>query len=283
MSKIENQYTTIITPDRKLFELNIKDILRYKDLYSMFVRKDVVTVYKQTVLGPIWFFVQPIFTTLIYILVFNRIAKIPTSGIPPVLFYMSGIVIWNYFSESFNMTSKTFKENADLFGKVYFPRIIVPLSKITSGLIKFLIQLLLFFGFYVYFLVKGEVTLNLGPSILLVPFLLIIMAGLGMGAGLVFTSLTAKYRDLTFLLQFGVQLLMYATPVIYPLSSVPDSMRGYITNNPITGVVENFRSVFLGSDLQLNLLVYSSVFMILLLFFGLLVFNKTEKSFMDTV
>jgi lipopolysaccharide transport system permease protein len=243
----------------------------------------VVTVYKQTVLGPIWFFVQPIMTMLVYIVVFGNIAGIPTDGIPKPLFYLSGIIIWNYFSECFLKTSDTFTVNQDMFGKVYFPRLIMPLSKVVSGLIKFFIQFILFLVLYLYFLVDG-VPVQLGFELLLVPYFIVLMALLGLGFGLIFTSMTTKYRDLKFLIQFGVQLLMYATPIIYPMSEIPEKIRYFIFFNPLSHIVEGFKLAFLGQgSLTTSGLLYSSACTLIVLIVGILIFNKTEKTFVDTV
>jgi lipopolysaccharide transport system permease protein len=250
----------------------------------MFVRRDIVTVYKQTILGPIWYFLQPLLTMLVYVVVFANIAGISTDGIPQALFYLSGIIIWNYFSECFMQTSDTFSQNQDMFGKVYFPRLILPLSKVVSGLIKFFIQFLLFVGFYLYFLIIGT---EIAPNIMFlitVPLLLIQMAALGLGLGLIFTSLTTKYRDLKFLVQFGVQLLMYATPIIYPISTIPDKFKIYILLNPLSHIVETFKLAVLGKgEFLVGSMIYSLCFTLVILLIGILIFNKTERSFMDTV
>ncbi|TRX50210.1 ABC transporter permease [Fulvivirga sp. M361] len=275
----------VIQPKRGWLEVNFRELWRYRDLLYMFVKRDVITIYKQTVLGPIWFVIQPILTAAIFILVFGNIAGISTDGQPKVLFYLSGIVVWNYFSESFSTTSKTFIENANVFGKVYFPRLIVPFSKVVSGLIKFLIQFAFFFAIYLYFLVGVDDT-NIKPNegLLVLPLLILIMALLGLGLGIIFSALTTKYRDLTFLIQFGVQLLMYATPVIYPVSTIPEKYKKFIMANPMTSVVEGFRYAFLGTgDLNWYGLSYSLVFTLITLFFGIIIFNRVEKNFMDTV
>ena len=280
---MDREWDLIIKPQSGLFTLNLQDLYRYKDLLFMFVKRDVITVYKQTILGPIWFIVQPILTTAIFMLVFGNIAGISTDGLPQPLFYLSGIVIWNYFAEVFNTTSKTFIENANIFGKVYFPRLILPLAKVVSGLIKFLIQFVFFMVLFTYFYLKGSV---IQPSIyiLITPLLVLIMAGLGLGFGIIFTSLTTKYRDLVFLIQFGVQLLMYATPIIYPVSTVPEKYRVWIMINPVSSIVESFRFAFLGTgDFSWMHLGYSFGFMICLLFAGILIFNRVERTFMDTV
>lgn len=273
----------VITGKKSLFTLQLTDIWRYRDLLYMLVKRDFVVMYKQTILGPIWFFIQPILTAIVYIIVFTRIARISTDGIPPILFYLGGTIIWNYFQECFNNTSTTFIQNANLFGKVYFPRIVVPLSKVISGLLKFFIQFFLFIGIYIFFLAKGY-PLSPNRVIFYLPIMILIMGLLGLGLGIIFTSFTTKYRDLVYLIQFGVQLLMYATPVIYPLSSVPEKYRALILANPMTCVIEGFRTGFLGKgdfepyQLAIGLIVTTFIFIV-----GLAVFNYTEKDFMDTV
>lgn len=278
-----SDWTTIIEPQRSLFHINFKEIWRYRDLLQMFVRRDVVTIYKQTILGPIWFLVQPIMTTLIYMLVFGRIAQISTDGTPQILFYLAGITIWNYFSETFNATSKTFRENENIFGKVYFPRLIMPLSKVVGGLIKFGIQFSLFLAIFLYLWWQGA-DVNPNAAIFLMPVLLIMMAGYGLGAGIIFTSLTAKYRDLNFLLTFIVQLMMYASAVIFPVSSVPEKYQQLILLNPFVHIIEAFKYMFLGKGYVSFLgLGYAGVLMVILLVIGVLVFNKTERDFVDTI
>ena len=276
-------WTFEIKPKSSLFDVNLKELWQYRDLLFMFVKRDIVTVYKQTVLGPIWFFVQPIMTMFVYIFVFGNIAGLSTDGLPKALFYLSGIIMWNYFAEAFNSTSDTFTLNANIFGKVYFPRLIVPMSKIVSGLIKFIIQYGLFLAVYTYYLISGS---DVHPNwwILLTPYLIVLMAGLGLGFGLIFTSLTTKYRDLKFLIQFGVQLVMYATPIIYPLSSVEGKLRTLMNYNPFAHIIETFKYAYLGTgEFSLKGIAYASVVMIVVLVSGVLIFNKTEKSFMDTV
>ena len=280
------QYDLHIRPKRHAFDINFKEIWDYRDLLGMFVKRDVITVYKQTVLGPIWFVLQPILTTVIYIVVFGNIAKVSTDGIPMILFYLAGIVIWNYFSEAFNTTAKTFTENANIFGKVYFPRLIMPLSKVVSGLIKFGIQLLFFLVVFAWYLFTGNGVVTPNATLLLLPVYVLIMAGLGLGAGIIFTSLTTKYRDLTFLLTFGVQLLMYATPVIYPISTLTQGSKIWmaIMANPLTPLVEGFKYAFLGKGyFSWMALGYSAVFTIVLLVVGIVIFHRTERNFIDTV
>ena len=279
------EFDLLIRPKRHAFDINFKEIWQYRDLLRMFVKRDVITVYKQTVLGPTWFVVQPILTTVIYMVVFGNIAKISTDGQPMALFYLSGIVIWNYFAESFNQTSDTFIQNANIFGKVYFPRLIMPLSKVTSGLIKFFIQLTFFLAVYAYFLIRGEASVNPNWTLALLPVYILIMAMMGMGAGILFTSMTTKYRDLKFLITFGVQLLMYATPVIYPMSTIPEGMmKKFIMANPLSPIVESFKYAFLGSgEFSWQALGYSATFTTVLLVVGIVVFHKTERNFIDTV
>lgn len=277
------QWDLVIRPRRSIFQIDIKAIWEYRDLLAMFVKRDIVVVYKQTILGPLWFFIQPIMTTLIYIIVFGRIAQISTDGVPMILFYLSGIIMWNYFSECFNITAKTFTENAGIFGKVYFPRLIMPLSKVISGLIKFGIQFGLFLIVYFYFLFHTE-SIHPNISLLLVPYLIVLMALLGLGFGIIFTSLTTKYRDLNFLISFGVQLLMYATPVIYPVSAIPEKYKLYILANPMTPIIEAFKHAFLGTGyLNTGSLLYATAFTTVILLMGVIIFNKTEQNFIDTV
>ncbi|UXX81114.1 ABC transporter permease [Reichenbachiella carrageenanivorans] len=279
----DSNWDTIILPERGLLDIHFREIWKYRDLLRMFVKRDFVTYYKQTILGPLWFFIQPIFTTLTYMLVFGNVAKISTDGMPQILFYMSGVTAWNYFSECFNKTSTVFKDNQAIFGKVHFPRLITPLSIVISNLVKFAIQLLLFISILAYYLWTGS-TVQPNMALLLTPVLILLMAALGLGAGMIITSLTTKYRDLVFLLQFGIQLLMYATPVIYPLSTIPDKYQWIIMANPMSGIIETFRYAFLGSG-QLNwqLLGYDAFITVVILIAGILVYNKTERSFMDTV
>lgn len=274
----------VIKPQSSLLEIPWKDLWRYRDLWRMFVKRDVITVYKQTILGPLWYVVQPILTTLMFMLVFGRIAGLSTDGVPQILFYLAGVTIWNYFAESFNTTSKTFVENASIFGKVYFPRLIMPLAKVTSGLIKFGIQFVLFLCIYFYFILSGNEAVQPNTYILLTPIWVLLMAGLGLGFGIIFTSLTTKYRDLTFLITFGVQLLMYATPVIYPASSVPEKYQSLIMANPLAHILEGFKYAYLGAgSFSWQGIGYASGFTIIVLMVGILIFNKTEKSFIDTV
>jgi len=275
----------VIEPRSNIFRLHFKEVWRYKYLLWMFVKRDLVSVYKQTILGPIWFFIQPILTTITYMVVFGGIAKISTDGLPPMLFYLAGITIWNYFAETLSATSSTFVTNASIFGKVYFPRLVLPLSKVISGLIKFAIQFLLFAITWIYFFVKGTAITPDIPGILVItPVVLIIMGGLGLGMGLILSALTTKYRDLAFLISFGIQLGMYATPVIYPLSSITSKYKWLIVANPMSPLIEAFRKVYLGAgELRVSALLYSSFSMVVILLIGVIIFNRVEKTFMDTV
>ncbi|MFN8317002.1 MAG: ABC transporter permease [Chitinophagales bacterium] len=286
MNNKENitQWTEVIEPKRSLFDVNIKEIWHYRDLILLFVRRDFVSQYKQTILGPIWLFIQPLFTTVTFLFVFNKIAKISTDGINPTLFYLSGITMWNYFADCLTKTSNTFLSNAGVFGKVYFPRLVTPISIVISSLIKLSIQLLLLASVYLFFFSTGEQTFSINATIVLLPIYLLIMAVLGFGIGIILSSLTTKYRDLSYLLTFGVQLLMYATPVIYPLNSTAGRLRKIIELNPTTSIIENFRySVFSQGEFRLEGMIYAALFSLGIVFIGILFFNQVEKSFMDTV
>lgn len=278
-----DQWTEIIKPKTSLLDLRLGEVWRYRDLVAMFVRRDFIANYKQTILGPVWFFVQPLLTTITFMIIFGRVAQISTDGMPAMAFYLSGITIWNYFAQTFTATSSTFTSNASIFGKVYFPRLALPLSIVISNLIRFVIQLALFLVVWVYYLIKDP-AIQPNWTIALVPVLLVIMGLLSLGLGMIFSSLTTKYRDLSMLLSFGVQLLMYATPVIYPLSKIPEKYKWVILANPLSSIVGTFRYAFLGSGtFSWGMLGYSLAFTIIALFTGIVVFNKVEKSFMDTV
>ena len=280
----ENDWDLIITPNRRLLDINLIDIVRYRDLLFLFIKRDLTTFYKQTILGPLWFFIQPFISTIIFSFIFNRIAKIPTEEIPPYLFYMSGIIAWNYFSDCLTTTSNTFTSNANIFGKVYFPRIIIPLSKVISGLSKFFIQFILFMGLYFYYYFIGNQSIDLNFNLIFIPLLIFQMGLLGQGLGMIITSLTTKYRDLSYLLNFGIQLLMYASPIVYPLSIVPEKYRVIIISNPMTPIIEIFRNALLGTGKIDLFMLFHSLFTTFILFIvGLLIFNKVEKTFIDTV
>ncbi len=281
--KQNENWTEVIEPRTHFLDLHLKDVWRYRDLLMLFVRRDFVATYKQTILGPVWFFLQPVLTTLTFTLVFGKIAGISTDGLPMVLFYLAGITLWNYFSECLNRTATVLKDNAPIFGKVYFPRLVMPLSIIVSNLVKLAIQFALFLCFWGYFLGTSSVV-HPNVLMLLFPLLVIIMGGLGLGFGLVITAMTTKYRDLIFLLTFGVQLLMYATPVIYPLSTIGEKYKIFILANPMTSIIETFRYSFLGTGtFSWMMLGYSFLFMLVVMFFGVIIFNRVERSFMDTV
>jgi len=283
VKKEDERWEETIKPKSGLLEIDLHEIWRYKDLLFMFVKRDIVTFYKQTILGPLWFFIQPLFTTLMFMVVFGRMAGISTSGIPGGLFYMAGILCWNYFADCLNRTSTTFKDNQNIFGKVYFPRVVVPLSIMISNLVRFGIQFILFMAFYAYYLWQGA-TLHPNWGVLLFPFLVVMMAFLALGFGMIISSLTTKYKDLMFLVQFGVQLWMYATPIIYPLSTIPEKYRWIVAANPMTAIVETFKFGFLDQQpLYTGYLLYSAVFTLFILTLGILVFNKVEKGFMDTI
>lgn len=285
LSDTSEEWDLVIEPRSSIFQLQLKDVWRYKYLLLMFVKRDLVSVYKQTILGPVWFFIQPILTTATYVIIFSNIAQISTDGLPPVVFYLAGISIWNYFAETLNATSNTFTANASIFGKVYFPRLVLPLSKIFSGLIKFCIQFLLFALVLLYYLFKGAaVHPDITGILVVTPIVMFIMAGLGLSLGLILSALTTKYRDLAFLISFGIQLGMYATPIIYPISSITSKYKVLIKANPMSSLVEAFRNVFLGKgELSWPWLGYSFVVMVVLLLLGTVIFNRVEKTFMDTV
>lgn len=276
-------WTLIIRPKKRLLDLDLKGLWRYRDLWYMYVRRDIVTLYKQTILGPLWFLIQPVLTTVMYMFVFGGLAKISTDGAPQPLFYLSGIMLWNYFSDSFNVSSNVFTSNAGVFGKVYFPRLVVPLAGLTSNLVKMLIQLLLFILVYVGYRIAG-VQLPLRPALLLFPFLVLLLAFHALSWGLIISSVTSKYRDLKFLVSFGLQLFMYATPIIYPLSVADGRIRLALELNPLTPVFEAFKYGCLGcGSLSWSGLLYSTVFMCVTLFLSVIVFNRVERNFMDTV
>ena len=277
------EWTEIIEPRTNLLDLGLKDVWRYRDLVMLFVRRDFVSTYKQTILGPIWFFIQPLLTTITFIVIFGNVAQLSTDGLPMLAFYLAGVTIWNYFAQTLTATSSVFTANAAIFGKVYFPRLTMPLSIVISNLIRFGIQFGLFLMAWLYYLIIGS---SIQPNlyILLTPVLIIQMGLLSLGLGMIFSALTTKYRDLAMLLTFGVQLLMYATPVIYPLSSIPEKYKWLILANPMSSIVETFRYGFLGSGtFSWAYLGYSLVVTVVILVIGIITFNKVQKSFTDTV
>jgi lipopolysaccharide transport system permease protein len=284
MHNIEENWDLIIEPQASVFKIDFKEIWRYRDLLRMFIKREIVQFYKQTILGPLWFFIQPLLTTIVFTVIFGNIAKIPTDGKPQILFYLSGVILWNYFADVLNNTAATFRENAQLFGKVYFPRIISPASKAISNLLKLGIQFVLFLVIYIYFWLSGKITFNISWSILFLPFLILVLLNLGMGLGLIVTAMTVKYKDLIFLITFGVQLLMYATPVIYSLKTIEGSaFYPYVAYNPLSPVIEIFRNSILGGEISLGMMLYSFLVSFLVFGLGLFVFNKTEKTFIDTI
>lgn len=274
-----------IKPKSSLFDLNLREVWRYRDLMLLFVRRDFVAQYKQTILGPLWHLIQPVLTTIMFLLVFGKIANIPTDGIEPVLFYMSGITIWNYFSTCLTNTSNTFVANAGIFGKVYFPRLVIPLSVVISNIVRLGIQMALLVFMMLWYAAFENTSLHLGWSLLLLPMLILLMAGIGLGLGIIISSLTTKYRDFTVLISFAVQLLMYATPIAYPLSYLHGKSFGlFIEWNPLSAVVEGFRySLFGTGGFELSALSYPFVFMLFVLLIGTMIFSKVERTFMDTV
>lgn len=282
----KTEWTTIIKPREKLWRLDLKELWRYRDLCSLFVQRNITTQYKQTILGPLWFIIQPLITMVMYMVVFGGIAKISTDGLPQPLFYLGGICLWQYFSECLNKTAATFTENTGIFGKVYFPRLIVPLSTVISNLLRFGIQFVLFiitYAIYQLWITPGQIHTN-GYALLL-PLLVVMLAGLALGFGILFSSLTTKYRDLQLLLTYFVSLWMYATPIIYPLSTITNEKLHFLMSlNPLTGIVEAFKYGFLGAgEFSWGLLAYSFTFMIALLTIGIVVFNRIQRTFMDTV
>lgn len=279
----QENWSMVLKPKKSLFEINLAELWQYRDLITMFVKRDFVAKFKQTILGPLWFIIQPLLTTLMFVVVFGNIAGIPTDGIPQVLFYMTGIVGWNYFSTCLNDTSQTFIKNASIFGKVYFPRLAMPISIVISNLVSFVIQFVFLLLFLAYFILKGTDVMP-GIEVLLIPFLVLLIAGLGLGFGIIISSLTTKYRDLVHLITFGVTLWMYATPIIYPMSGIPEKYRAWVMANPMTPIVETFKTALLGvGEVNYLSLLYSFAFTVVLLAVGILIFNKVERTFMDTV
>lgn len=273
----------VIRPHRTWLDLRLCELWQARELVMLFVWRDFVSLYKQTILGPLWYLIQPLLTTITFTVIFGRIARLSTDGLPQMLFYMAGTVIWSYFAACLTKTSTTFITNANLFGKVYFPRLTVPLSIMVSNLVTFAIQLGLFLAFVAYFALAGA-AIRPNLWILYTPLLVLVMAGLGLGFGIIISSLTTRYRDLQHLVTFGVQLLMYATPVVYPLSTVSGKLRWLILANPMTPIVEGFRYAFLGAGtVDGGHLLYSVTFMIVVFLIGILIFNQVERTFMDTV
>lgn len=287
----EEKWTTVIKPKDKLLDFNLKELWRYRDLISLFIKRNIITQYKQTVLGPLWFIVQPALSVIMYMIVFGGIAGIPTDGVPKPLFYLAGTCMWQYFADCLTKTSNTFVDNAGIFGKVYFPRLSMPVANVISNLVRFSIQLGLFLVVYAIYAFVGESAAHFNGYALLFPVLVLMLAGLALGFGILFSSMTTKYRDLQVLFSFGVSLWMYATPIVYPLSQTRSLLwKGIPVHklmclNPVTPVIETFKYGFLGAGefIGWGWLAYSFGFMLLLLFLGILIFNKVQRSFMDTV
>ncbi|WP_035667981.1 ABC transporter permease [Flavobacterium sp. 83] len=275
-----------ITPKNKFFSLNLKEVWQYRDLLMLFVKRDVVTVYKQTVLGPLWYLIQPLFTSVTFTIVFNNLAGISTGAVPSFLFNLASITVWNYFTTCLNGTSNTFGNNAGIFGKVYFPRIIAPLTVVISNLIKFVIQLLIFLAFFIYYYSKEAAIYFTGATVFF-PFIIVLMGILGLGLGMIISALVTKYRDLTYLIGFGVQLLMYVSAVVYPMNLIQEKMPDYawiVKYNPLAYCIETTRYMLLGiGELPVWGMIYTVVITIVIFFIGILLFNRTEKSFIDTV
>ena len=283
ISRTADEWDLIITPRKKWYDLQLRDVWRYRDLIMLFVRRDFVSRYKQTILGPTWLIIQPIMTSLVFTVIFGQIARLPTDGLPQILFYLSGTVLWHYFSNCLTGTSNTFIGNAGIFGKVYFPRLVMPISIVISNLITLAIQFFMFMAFWLFFFLRGS-EVRFTWWALAFPLLILLMAGLGLGFGIIISSLTTKYRDLTYLVGFGVSLWMYVTPVIYPVSSIPERLRWIAQVNPITPIAETFRTGFLGAgNASWAGLAYSAAFMIVVMFIGVVIFNRVEKTFIDTV
>ena len=284
MSDSSSIWDLEISSKNRWFHWNLRELWRYRDLLLLLVKRDYKASFRQTVLGPIWFFIQPIFTTFVYTFVFNRVAQIGTEGQPPILFYLSGIILWNYFSSCLLGTSNAFVSNANIFGKVYFPRLIIPISIVVSNLMKFSVQLTFFIGCLLYYTFVHHYPIQISWYLLLTPLLVVMMAILGLAIGMFVSTFTTKYRDLQYLLTFGIQLLMYATPIVYPISAVEGTLKKVILLNPMTGIVEAFKYAFLGcGEWNIGMLAYSAGFGLVLLVVALELFGRVEKAFMDTV
>ena len=282
MENKNTEWTNVISSEHSLFKLNLKEVWDYRDLVYMFVKRDFVSSFKQTILGPLWFFINPIFTTVVYLIVFGNIANLSTDGAPKILFYLAGVTLWNYFSSSLGGTSNVFVGNAGIFGKVYFPRLVMPITIVISNLMRFGVQFLLFIVVFFYYWYKGEVTPNWW--VLFTPIFILMMSLFALGVGMIFSSLTTKYRDLSMLLTFGISLYMYATPVIYPTSMLSAKIQPYAKYNPLTGIFEGFKYAWMGvGEFNPIMLVYSTIIILILLAIGTVIFNKVEKGFMDTV
>ncbi len=284
IANTERRWKEIISPENNIWSLNVREIYEYRDLLFIWMRRDILAIYKQTILGPLWFILQPVLTTIAYVIIFSRIAKLSTVGLPPVLFYVSGIIVWGYFAECITKTSTFFKDSTPILSKVYFPRLIIPLSLVLTNLVKFAIQFLLFICIYFYFL---STTSGLQPNayLLLLPLLVILIAGLGLGCGMIVSSLTIRYKDFVHLITFGIQLMMFTSPVFFPVEGMADNQyRKIILANPMTGIIEAFRYGFTGKGyFSWELLAYDTACMLVFLFLGIIMFNSVEKNFVDSI
>ena len=281
---MSDNWSSIIIPRSKWYKINLKEIWDYRDLILIFAKRDIISIYKQTILGPIWFLLGPLFTVFTYTFLFSEVAHLSTDGLPGPLFYLGGTTLWNYFQACFNGASSTFSANAGIFGKVYFPRLVTPISLMISNLLKLMFQFITYIGFLIYYYQQSQL-LNFHVELLfLIPFIVLILAVIAMGSGIIISSLTSKYRDLTMIVGIGMMLLMYASPIMYPASAIPELYKPYLHLNPISPLIEAFRFVFTGTGTYTWIqLIYSFIFGIVLLFIGVFVFNRTEKTFMDTV
>jgi lipopolysaccharide transport system permease protein len=281
-NSVTEDWDLVIKGHTSLFDVRLKEVWHFRDLLYLFVKRDFVTVYKQTILGPLWFFVQPLLTTITFTIIFGNVAQLSTDGAPKLLFYMAGITLWSYFSSCLTAVAGVFSVNASIFGKVYFPRLIMPLTIVISNLMKFGVQFLLFLGFVIYYVIQGQINPNL--YILVLPFIILLMAIMAMGFGLILTAMTAKYKDLNQLITFGVQLFMYITPVIYPSSSISINYKWLINLNPLVPLFDYMRFAFIGvGQFSIGSLLYPCLFSLVILALGVLVFNKAQKTFIDTV
>lgn len=283
INRDKEEWDQIIKPKIGLFEINFRETWQYRDLISLFVRRDFIYVYKQTILGPLWYLIQPLLTTIVFTVVFSGLAKIPTDGIHPVLFYLAGTVCWNYFSESVRKTSATFVNNANILGKVYFPRLVMPVSIVVSTMFSFIVQLFLLFGFIIYYDFQG-IDIQINAAIVFLPLLLLLMAFMGLGLGIIVSAMTVKYRDLIYLINFSIQLLMYATPVIYSISGISGKARFLLLLNPMSSVIEFFRFAVLGKGFFDPLwMTYSIVLTAVIFLIGVVMYNRVERTFLDTI
>jgi lipopolysaccharide transport system permease protein len=284
ISSMDIKWREVITPKNNIWTLNFREIWDYRDLLLIWMRRDILSIYKQTILGPIWFVLQPVLTTITYVLIFSRIAKFSTTGLPPVIFYLSGIIVWSYFAECVTKTATFFKDSTPIFSKVYFPRLIIPLSLVLTNLVKFGIQLLLFISVYIYYLAT-DASFHVGSYLLVVPLLIVLIAGLGLGSGMIISSLTTRYKDFVHLITFGIQLMMFTSPVFFPVSGIEDATyKRIILANPMTGIIEAFRYAFTGKGyFSWQLLAYDTGCVLLVLFIGVIIFNLVEKDFVDNI